>query len=108
GLVLRVSSRSLFQVGSAKFRREAKACIAAIGQSLVRTCHGHMFLVEAHVCSGGRRSASLRVTEEQAESLRRALIRAGIQSKRVESRGLGSDMPLMGNDHPEGRAANRR
>lgn len=65
-------------------------------------------IVEGHTDSTGSAAYNLQLSERRAESVRRALIRAGVDAQRINTVGYGKDFPVAGNDSSSGRAMNRR
>jgi len=65
-------------------------------------------LVEGFTDSTGSDSYNLALSGQRAEAVRTALLRQGIDSARVTTRGYGSAMPVSGNETAAGRQMNRR
>lgn len=108
GIVLRIPAENLFKMGHASLRQEAKGVLGALARVLLARCPNTGLLVEGHTDVLGSRSAHRRFSEERAENVRIALIRAGFRPTNVEARGIGSDWPVAKDDSPDGRSANRR
>ena len=66
------------------------------------------FSVEGHTDSDGSDETNLTLSQKRAESVANELIRLGIASDRLSSKGLGESKPLSENNTPEGKAQNRR
>lgn len=66
------------------------------------------FSVEGHTDSDGDLSANQKLSEARAKAVLEALIKAGISTDRLTSKGWGESKPMTGNDTPEGKAQNRR
>jgi outer membrane protein OmpA-like peptidoglycan-associated protein len=64
--------------------------------------------VEGHTDNTGTPRSNQKLSQERADSAMKALIKAGIDKKRLEARGFGQSNPLDTNETEEGRAANRR
>ena len=69
---------------------------------------GLNFSVEGHTDSDGSDDTNLSLSEKRAESVVNELMKLGISSDRLTSRGWGETKPLTANDTPEGKAQNRR
>ncbi|MBI2265974.1 MAG: OmpA family protein, partial [Armatimonadetes bacterium] len=69
---------------------------------------GMYILVDGHTDSVGDPASNLRLSQDRAESVRKALINRGIESSRVVARGYGDKKPVGANDTEAGRALNRR
>lgn len=50
----------------------------------------------------------MRLSQQRAEAVQRALVERGIAADRLEARGFGPTRPVENNNTEEGRAANRR
>lgn len=66
------------------------------------------FSVEGHTDSDGEDAANQKLSEARAKSVLEAMVKLGISSDRLTSRGHGESKPMAGNDTPEGKAQNRR
>jgi outer membrane protein OmpA-like peptidoglycan-associated protein len=64
--------------------------------------------IEAHWDSSLEREAARRLTQQQADTIARALTAAGIAPERIEAVGMGSSQPKGLNIGPLSRARNRR
>lgn len=65
-------------------------------------------IVEGYTDSVGSASYNQGLSERRAESVRRALLRAGIDPSRVVAQGYGKEYPVADNSSNSGRAQNRR
>ncbi|MCK6586032.1 MAG: OmpA family protein, partial [Polyangiaceae bacterium] len=64
--------------------------------------------VQGHTDTEGTRPHNLLLSQRRADSVRKALIKRGVDFMRLNSRGYGPDQPIADNATPEGRAKNRR
>ena len=64
--------------------------------------------IEGHTDSDGDREHNMDLSRRRAEAVRAYLIGRGIDPARLESQGLGPDVPLDTNDTAAGKARNRR
>ncbi len=80
--------------------------LRAIRAELER-CTGTV-VVTGHTCNLGGAEANLAVGLARADSVRRGLVRLGIDARRLEVRSAGADRPIASNATREGRRANRR
>ena len=64
--------------------------------------------VEGHTDSRGSRRYNKRLSQRRAESVRRYLIRKGVDPSRLKAKGYGEDRPIDTNRTAEGRDRNRR
>lgn len=66
------------------------------------------FSVEGHTDSDGGDAANQTLSEQRAEAVKNQLVKFGISSDRLTSKGWGESKPMTANDTPEGKAQNRR
>jgi len=64
--------------------------------------------VEGHTDNVGSDEANLALSQRRAQAVAVWLTQHGIETGRVEARGLGAGRPIVPNDSASGRAANRR
>jgi outer membrane protein OmpA-like peptidoglycan-associated protein len=65
-------------------------------------------IVEGYTDSVGSASYNQGLSERRAESVRRSLLRAGVDPARVVAQGYGKEYPVADNSSNSGRAQNRR
>jgi outer membrane protein OmpA-like peptidoglycan-associated protein len=65
-------------------------------------------LIEGHTDSRGTESFNQDLSQRRANSVRDALVAAGVQSDRLKALGLGEDYPVATNETASGRQENRR
>ncbi len=65
-------------------------------------------MIEGYTDSTGSDSYNQQLSERRAESVRRALVRAGVGIDRIQTVGYGEAYPVASNDSPASRARNRR
>lgn len=71
--------------------------------------HPHMFVeIRGHTDSRGGELSNLRLSLARAESVKRFMLKMGVEEHRMTTRGFGESAPLMSNETEEGRAHNRR
>lgn len=66
------------------------------------------FVVEGHTDTDGDAAMNLKLSEARAKAVMEELVRLGIDSSRLQSKGHGESNPLASNNTPEGKAQNRR
>ena len=66
------------------------------------------FSIEGHTDSDGDETSNQTLSEQRAESVKKALTEVGIESSRLQTKGWGESKPIDNNDSPEGKANNRR
>lgn len=65
-------------------------------------------LIEGHTDNVGDELALIQLSEQRAAAVRDYLVHAGIESRRIQIRGLGATRPIHKNDSEAGREKNRR
>ena len=64
--------------------------------------------LSAHTDDVGSEQYNMRLSQQRGESVRKYLIRKGVDAKRIIAKGYGKNKPLVPNDSDENRAINRR
>ena len=65
-------------------------------------------LIEGFTDSTGSDSYNLQLSQARADSVRHALVQAGVDASRIQTVGLGKAHPVSDNNSPASRAMNRR
>ena len=97
----------LYATGSAEISEASHPILIAFADYLIRHPEWSV-AIHGHTDDIGSRSNNQRLSEERAAAVGTFLIDAGVDSKRLTSRGFGPDRPRAKNDTEAGRAANRR
>jgi len=96
-----------FQFASAKPTAESQKTIDEIAGAL--EAHPSATIrVESHTDNVGRAETNLDLSQARAEAIKSELIARGIDGARIETAGMGQELPVASNDTAEGRAKNRR
>jgi OmpA-OmpF porin, OOP family len=96
-----------FDVNKATIKPESMGVINSIVQLLKE--HPEIKLtIEGHTDSDGEEPFNQTLSEKRAEAVLAELVRQGISSDRLTSRGWGESNPIDSNATPEGKANNRR
>ncbi len=106
GLVLTLGG-VLFALNSADLKPEAQERIDRIAGFLI-AAPDREALIEGYTDDTGAASYNLDLSGRRAESVRQALIRAGVAPKRLVAGGFGSANPIAPNSDEAGRSRNRR
>jgi outer membrane protein OmpA-like peptidoglycan-associated protein len=64
--------------------------------------------IEGHTSSEGADDYNMKLSEDRAASVRAYILKKGIKSERISSKGYGETLPVETNDTEEGRMLNRR
>jgi outer membrane protein OmpA-like peptidoglycan-associated protein len=103
----RIALAILFDTGKAVIRPESAPIVAEIVKVL-RENAGLKLAVEGHTDNVGGAAANQKLSEERAKAVVAAIVKQGIDSKRLSSAGFGQQRPVAENGTEEGRAKNRR
>jgi OmpA-OmpF porin, OOP family len=96
-----------FAFASARPTRDSMGTIDDVAVAL--NAHpGAMIRVESHTDDIGTPESNLNLSQARADSIKSALVDRGVDGTRIETAGMGQDLPIASNDTPEGRAKNRR
>jgi OOP family OmpA-OmpF porin len=96
-----------FELNSAKIRPSSQPTLDEAAKTLEAN-PDYQLEIEGHTDSTGSRMRNLELSRQRAESVKRYLVRKGIDSDRITVKGYGPDDPIATNDTKEGRAENRR
>jgi outer membrane protein OmpA-like peptidoglycan-associated protein len=64
--------------------------------------------VESHTDAIGSAESNLNLSQARAEAIKNELVDRGVDGARIETAGMGQELPVASNDTAEGRAQNRR
>jgi outer membrane protein OmpA-like peptidoglycan-associated protein len=96
-----------FAPGRAALRPEAKSSLGKL-VAFVNKDPSKPIRIEGHTDSRGNANSNQLLSQKRADSVRDALIAAGVKANRMTSVGLGEDNAVADNETEEGRAKNRR
>jgi OOP family OmpA-OmpF porin len=96
-----------FDVNKATIKPESLGTINYVVKMM--TDHPELkFSVEGHTDSDGEDASNQKLSEARAKAVLETMVKLGISSDRLTSKGHGESKPMVGNDSPEGKAQNRR
>ncbi len=100
----------LFEANRAELHPEAVTKIADLASAIKRHAPERMVFVEGHASRerGVPEERNQRLSEDRAKTVGDALVRYGLLSGKVTTRGFGSVRPVGSNETEPGRRANRR
>lgn len=111
GNEVKITKPILFETGSDNLKQESYAALEIIKKYLEDKPYISTLRVECHNQKAGSVYADslLQVlSEKRALTVCRALVKMGVDCKRLVAVGFGSTKPIADNSTPEGKAANRR
>lgn len=96
-----------FDFGKSELKPDGERTVDEIAKML-KSNTGLKIRIEGHTDNVGSAAANKSLSENRAGAVMSALIRRGIDSRRLAVAGLGSERPIADNRTEEGRAKNRR
>lgn len=104
-----VTSTSIsFKTGTATITAESEAALQTIKKYLDDKTYISLLRVEGHTDNSGDAVKNQSLSEKRALAVCAALVKMGVDCKRLIAVGFGGSKPVAANDSPEGKAANNR
>lgn len=97
----------LFDVDKADLKPAANSTIRTLAEFLKENPQ-RKILVEGFTDSTGADAYNRQLSQARADSVRHALVREGVEPRRIDTVGLGKAHPVADNNTPASRAMNRR
>jgi flagellar motor protein MotB len=110
---LRIPADQLFQPGSSQWTQSAGSLLDRVSSALRTASPNGQLSIDSYTDNSGQASlgtlTALELTGQQAGAIQKYLIaKGGWNASAVTPQAGGSDLPIMDNQTPAGRAANRR
>ncbi|MFT3713643.1 MAG: OmpA family protein [Archangium sp.] len=105
---LKLPQPILFETGKASLKPESDAMLELVKGYLEQKSYISTLRIEVHSDNQGNAEANQKLTEARAAAVFTALVKKGIDCKRLIAVGFGSTKPVADNSTPEGKAQNRR
>jgi OmpA-OmpF porin, OOP family len=97
-----------FQSGSTEIDKNSDPLLDQIAQALDANPQVKKIRIEGYTDNVGGTANNQRLSEQRAAAVKSALVKRGVDSDRLDSRGLGEAKPIGPNTSPGGRQKNRR
>lgn len=108
GNEVKIEKPVLFENGSAKLKPESVPSLEIIKKYLDDKSYISLLRVECHTDNSNDNEASQILSEKRSLAVCAALVKMGVDCKRLIAVGFGSSKPVADNVTPEGKNANRR
>ncbi|TNE49157.1 MAG: DUF3857 domain-containing protein [Deltaproteobacteria bacterium] len=104
---IKILQKIFFRFGRANIRRKSFKVLDQVAEVL-NSRKEIRVRIEGHTDNVGRKRSNLRLSKRRAASVRRYLVKKGVDEKRLDSEGYGMSKPLVPNTSRKNRAKNRR
>lgn len=105
---LKLPEPILFETGKASLKPESDAMLELVKGYLESKSYISTLRIEVHSDNQGNAEANQKLTEARAAAVFTALVKKGVDCKRLIAVGFGQTKPVAENSTPEGKAQNRR
>jgi outer membrane protein OmpA-like peptidoglycan-associated protein len=97
-----------FKAGEATLLPVSEPILDEVAKVLVEHPELTKVSIEGHTDSQDTKKRNKKLSEKRAKAVKAYLVDHGVEAKRLTTKGFGEDVPIAGNDTPEGRFENRR
>jgi outer membrane protein OmpA-like peptidoglycan-associated protein len=105
---IKITEQFRFATSSAELLHENDLLLLAIASQMKKHPEIEKVRIEGHTDNTGKPASNLKLSQERADSVMKALVKAGVDKKRLEAKGIGQMNPIDTNETEQGRAQNRR
>ena len=106
GIILSMSD-ILFDVNKATLKADLKTSLAKVA-GILSVYQQFNVSIEGNTDNTGSAEHNMKLSQQRADNVKNFLVEQGIDSTRLEAKGLGMTMPIADNSTKEGRQKNRR
>lgn len=99
--------RLYFETGKSTLKAESQEQLKNIA-AILKAYPNVQLKMGGYTDNTGDAAVNQKISNERANTAMQALIKLGVDAKRLSAEGYGQDHPIASNDTPEGRAQNRR
>jgi outer membrane protein OmpA-like peptidoglycan-associated protein len=107
GALVSADERILFDTGMSVIKKDGHMFLDRIAD-IIKTKTNADISIEGHTDNVGDIRLNQNLSQQRAQAVRAALIKRGIDSKRLQAKGFGESKPVDSNETPDGRQNNRR
>lgn len=105
---VKIMERIEFDTAKATIRPESEGILKAVAETLTKHSEIKRIQIQGHTDNRGNKAMNKALSEKRAASVKKWLVAAGVDDKRLESKGFGQEQPIDSNDTDQGRQNNRR
>lgn len=103
-----ITEQVQFNKGTGEINPESNSLLDEIAKTIKENDKIKKILVEGHTSSEGDANANMKLSNDRANSVMKALIARGIDKSKLSAKGFGITKPIDTNDTAGGRVRNRR
>ncbi len=103
-----ISEQIQFDQNKATIKPESFGLVEEIAKTIKENEKIKKVSVEGHTSLEGDAAANMKLSQDRAASVMKALVERGVDGKRLASKGFGVTKPIGDNGTPAGRITNRR
>ena len=108
GNKITITEQVQFDKAAATIRPESASLLDEIAKTIKENDKIKKLLVEGHTSGEGSDAVNMKLSNDRAAAVMKALLERGIDKGRLASKGFGETKPIGDNTSPAGRVANRR
>jgi outer membrane protein OmpA-like peptidoglycan-associated protein len=110
GNTIKIPGKVHFDTDKATLKddKETKEILQTVADLMKENAHITKLRVEGHTDDQGAADHNQTLSQQRAESVLEALVKAGVDKGRIDPKGWGQDRPLVKNDSANNREQNRR
>jgi outer membrane protein OmpA-like peptidoglycan-associated protein len=105
---IRIKDVIFFDTGKATIQARSLDLVQEIASVLAAHPELKRVRIEGHTDSVGNDMTNLRLSQDRADSVKKALVGYGVDIGRLDAVGFGEMRPIASNDNEDGRSRNRR
>ena len=103
-----ITEQILFNKGTGEINPESNSLLDEIAKTIKENEKIKKILVEGHTSSEGDAGANMKLSNDRANSVMKALVERGVDKAKLSAKGFGITKPIDTNDTAGGRVRNRR
>lgn len=105
---VKISEKIMFDVGKASIKPESDKLLDELADVIKKNPDIELIEVAGHADKSGDEKANLKLTDDRAKAVVEALVKRGVDAKKLRGKGYGEYCPEDTGDSPEALEKNRR